>query len=398
MKKPLMKTALSACGCIALAMAASADTSAARTDVAREAPEMRFGAALQALVSARPQRSLEQLDEVLRRHPKFGIAAMLRADLLAARAGQAALLPRPEAGAKTRVADLLDEAKARTRHRPAPVDKLPANILRLSARHRHALLFDAARSRLYLFENDAETPTLIADYYAAHGKGGMAKRSEGDKRTPTGVYKITRAIDDGQLAELYGVGAYPLDYPNAWDRLRRHSGHGIWLHGVPRVTYSRPPRTSRGCVVASNEVVRQLRRQTRLVNLPVILAERVVWLEAEAWRRRQRELLDAIERWQGDWQSLDTDGYLSHYSSAYRDREEDYRELQARVRRNARAKTFVKVGVSNVDLLLYSRDPELIVARFDQDYRSNNYSTAYRKQQFWKAENGAWKIVFEGRV
>lgn len=392
MKNPFTKTALSAWGCIAVAAVA------APADVAREAPEVDFDAALQALVAAQPQRSLEQLDDILRRHPNFRIAAMLRADLLAARAGQPALLPLPEAGAKTRIADLLDEAKARTRHRPAPAGKLPANILRLSARHRHALLFDAARSRLYLFQNGTQTPTLIADYYAAHGKGGMDKRSEGDKRTPTGVYKITRAMDDAQLAELYGVGAYPLDYPNAWDRLRRHSGHGIWLHGVPRVTYSRPPRTSRGCVVASNEVVRQLRRQTRLTNLPVILAERVVWIEAEAWRRRQRELLDAIGRWQGDWQSLDTDRYLSHYSSDYRDREENYRELEARVRHNARAKTFVKVGVSNVDLLLYSHDPQLVVARFDQDYRSNNYGTAYRKQQFWRAEDGVWKIVFEGRV
>ncbi len=390
MKNRLAKTTLLVC--------AWALAGAPATGVEREAAEVRFGSALQALASARPQRSLEELDDVLRRHPNFGIAAMLRADLLAVRAGQPALLPRPEAGAKTRVADLLDEAKARMRHRLAPADKLPANILRLSARHRHALLFDAARSRLYLFENAGETPSLVADYYAAHGKGGMDKRSEGDKRTPTGVYKITHDIHDGRLAEFYGAGAYPLDYPNAWDRLWHRSGHGIWLHGVPRVTYSRPPRTSRGCVVASNEVVRQLRRRTRIAGLPVVLADDVVWLEPAAWRRRQRELLDVIGRWRGDWQSLDTGKYLSHYSRDYRDRREDYRELEARVRRNARAKTFVTVGVSDVDLLLYSRDPELVVARFDQDYRSNNYNVAYRKQQFWKIEDGVWKIVFEGRT
>ena len=392
MKSLYKGTALIVCGWAPAAAAMPA------AGVEREAAEERFGAALQALVSTQPQRSLEQLDDVLRRHPNFRIAAMLRADLLAARAGQPALLPRPEAGAKTRVADLLDEAKARMRHRRAAADKLPANILRLSARHRHALIFDAEQSRLYLFKNATQTPSLIADYYASHGAGGMDKRSEGDRRTPTGVYKITHAINDERLAELYGVGAYPLDYPNAWDRLRRRSGHGIWLHGVPRVTYSRPPRTSRGCVVASNEVVRQLRRRVKIENLPVILADRVVWFEREAWQRRQRELLDVVGRWRGDWQSLDTDKYLSHYSRDYRDRKEDYRALEARVRRNARAKTFVKVGVNNVDLLLYSRDPELVVARFDQDYRSNNYNVAYRKQQFWRLENGVWKIVFEGRT
>ena len=72
--------------------------------------------------------------------------------------------------------------------------------------------------------------------------------------------------------------------------------------------------------------------------------------------------------------------------------------MTARTRRNARAKTFIKVGVGEIDLLMYSQMPELFVARFNQDYRSNNYNIAYRKQQFWKKENGAWKIVFEGRV
>ena len=32
--------------------------------------------------------------------------------------------------------------------------------------------------------------------------------------------------------DKYGVAAYPLDYPNAWDRFNERTGYGIWLHGV----------------------------------------------------------------------------------------------------------------------------------------------------------------------
>ncbi|MDD9807956.1 MAG: L,D-transpeptidase family protein [Gammaproteobacteria bacterium] len=364
--------------------------------VAREQAEVELSRAIESLVSGRGQEALETLSGLLERHPNFRIAAMAYADLLAAQAQQQALLPLGD-GAKRRLADLLNEAKARVRHRPANGEHLPANIVRLSDRHRHALLFDAARSRLYLFENHRDAPLLVADYYASYGKGGMDKNSEGDNRTPTGVYRITHRLNDDGLAELYGAGAWPLDYPNAWDRVHRRSGHGIWLHGVPRITYSRPPQASRGCIVASNEVIGELRRM-KLGGAPVILASDVAWLEREHWQRRRDGLLGAIRQWQDDWQSLDVEKYLAHYSGDYRDGKQDYRQMTARTRRNARAKTFIKVGVGEVDLLMYSQTPELFVARFNQDYRSNNYNIAYRKQQFWKKENGAWKIVFEGRV
>jgi murein L,D-transpeptidase YafK len=56
-----------------------------------------------------------------------------------------------------------------------------------------------------------------------------------------------------KLTDFYGSGAFPINYPNEWDRIRGRNGYGIWLHGTPRDTYSRPPRASDGCIVLSNE-------------------------------------------------------------------------------------------------------------------------------------------------
>src|SRR3546814_8483534 len=53
--------------------------------------------------------------------------------------------------------------------------------------------------------------------------------------------KLTRKLPD-----FYGDGAYPLNYPNEWDKHEGRKGYGIWLHGTPSTTYSRPPRASDG--------------------------------------------------------------------------------------------------------------------------------------------------------
>jgi hypothetical protein len=98
-------------------------------------------------------------------------------------------------------------------------------------------VFELDKSRVYLFENQFGTPQLVDSYYMSIGKGGIDKQIEGDNKTPLGVYRITSYLSDESLPELYGAGAYPINYPNSWDRLQGKTGHGIWLHGVPRATY-----------------------------------------------------------------------------------------------------------------------------------------------------------------
>jgi len=95
-------------------------------------------------------------------------------------------------------------------------------------------------------------PILIKDFYVTIGKNGTGKYTEGDLKTPVGVYFVTGFINPKELPDLYGDGAYPIDYPNVWDQRHGRTGFGIWLHGTPSGTYSRPPRDSNGCVIVSN--------------------------------------------------------------------------------------------------------------------------------------------------
>ena len=82
---------------------------------------------------------------------------------------------------------------------------------------------------------------LVADHYASVGRLGIEKSTEGDQRTPLGVYYITSRLDGHQLTDFYGSGALLLNYPNEYDRRQGRTGGGIWLHGVPATVTPEAP-------------------------------------------------------------------------------------------------------------------------------------------------------------
>jgi hypothetical protein len=154
------------------------------------------------------------------------------------------------------VAPLQDESRARVqRYVDAPrVDYLPAPVLQLAPSQAHAILVDTSRSRLFVYANDLGRPRYVTDFYISLGKNGVEKQREGDQKTPLGVYTI--GAPKGKLPEIYGAGAFPLSYPNEWDKLYGHYGHGIGcrhagLRGTaacrarPTAAWSSPTRTSR---------------------------------------------------------------------------------------------------------------------------------------------------------
>jgi len=385
---------------IALAITLALLSPAAATAQTRNAEitvEHTLRQALGALLDGHDALSLKRTRALLEQQPDFRLGRLMYADLLAAYAHQNTLMAIPEALNKVRIKGLIEEAQARAHYRSPPRTHRPGTIMQLAPLYRHVLALDAARSRLYVFENRQGTPELVADYYISIGNGGLGKTAEGDKKTPLGIYHLTSYLDDAELPELYGAGAYPINYPNRWDRLHQRSGSGIWLHGTPRTVYSRPPQDSRGCVVLSNRLVSGLSSYIDIGRTPVVLADRIQWLQPGRWQSRREKLVEVIRQWQHDWQSLDTEQYLSHYSQNFRSAKQNYQQMVTVTRRNALKKTFVKVNISDIDLFEYPGEPHTVVASFDQDYRSNNYNLRYRKQQFWKHENGRWQIIFEGR-
>src|SRR3954468_17326318 len=320
---------------------------------AEPTPEDRLSAVFEAVEANQVDAALKRVDALIRDYPNFRLAHLVRGDLLLARAH-----PLQTFGnvAKTVPQDKIDglraEALARLRaHRQRPgEDRLPKLVLQMQPQQKHALLVDSRRSRLYVFANDNGRPRLIADYYVTLGKNGMEKTREGDQKTPIGVYHVTANLPRQKLTDFYGAGAFPINYPNEWDRRRGRNGHGIWLHGVPSALYSRPPRASDGCIVLANPDILTLGGYLQVGLTPVIIADQVEWADASVVRAERASLAAAVESWRADWESRNTERYLSHYSSRFKSGAQDVAAWGTHKRKVNASKRWIKVGLRHVSM------------------------------------------------
>jgi len=347
------------------------------------------------------KRALSEVDEMLARNPNYRLGYLIKGDLLMASAGQ----PMAFASKGAPPADALplqDEARVRVmRYVDAPPTfELPATLLQLSPRHQHALVIDTSTNRLFVFANDLGRPRYVTDFYISLGKNGVEKQREGDMKTPFGVYTLMPMKDKlkDKLPEIYGPGAYPLSYPNEWDKVNGRGGHGIWLHGTPSETYARPPWATDGCVVLTNEDLAKLSKYVDVTRTPVVIGPSVLWRAPSQWEAEREAFLSDFNGWKKDWESLDANRYLSHYSRDFRSARRDYAGWSEKKRQVSAGKTWIKVGIDDMSLFEYPGEHDLVMVSFEQDYRSNNLSKRTFKRQFWAREGGHWRIVHEAVV
>lgn len=358
------------------------------------------------LLKALREIRLTQLDaarktisELLERYPNYRLAHLVQGDLWLAKSraivslGNSASTQQPDS-----LFGLRAEASARVKRENDAFkpEQIPANFWRVPTTQPFALAVDVDKSRLYVLANDNGRLVRVADFYATIGKAGGGKAREGDQRTPLGTYTLLGSISREKLTDLYGAGAFPLDYPNVWDRIQGRNGFGIWLHGVPSDTYARAPRSSDGCVVVSNPDLKLIEKFIAPGRTSFIIAQNIDWVDKDIAGKQSQALLTAVERWRSDWQALDTQRYLQHYAQTFvsdTQRLPEWREQKLAV--NA-AKTWAKVDLANLSIVQYPGEKSLVEVTFDQNYQSNNLSGQTRKRQLWRLIDGRWQIIYEG--
>lgn len=358
---------------------------AALQDVFREIEANRLDAAL------------DRTEALLAVYPNFRLAHLVKGDLLLARTRPLTTFGNVEAPG-TQVEALREEAVARLRayrERPA-TEYVPRYLMQMGPEQRYAVVVDTQRARLYVYRNDNGKPRFVADYYASHGKAGADKFREGDNRTPLGVYHVTSYIEPKRLPDFYGSGAFPINYPNDWDKRLGRTGHGIWLHGTPSDTYARPPKASEGCVVLANQDLTSLSSYIQPGSTPVIISNEIEWLSLDDWQSSRRSLNDAIEAWRRDAESRDVDRLLAHYSKDFRSDRVDRDGWAGQQRLAAKARDGIKVAIDKLSMFRSPGKDELVVVSFEQTLRGKGSADTQRKRQYWVREGERWKIVYEG--
>ncbi|HKY93433.1 MAG TPA: L,D-transpeptidase family protein [Nevskiaceae bacterium] len=357
-------------------------------------PEDELLTAINEARGGRATASIDTLEDLLRRQPNFRLAQLVYADMLAARSGIRGIMADDE---DPRIRELFEEAQLRIEQSnfSPPTGTVPDTVLQLSREYPYLVLMDLPRARLHLLRNNDGRLQAIGSRYAGIGRGGYGKQAEGDLRTPVGIYHVTGWMGDDALPELYGIGALPLNYPNLWDKFKAKTGYGIWLHGVPRATYVRAPRSSEGCVTMANDDLLWLKPYVVNSRAPVVLADKVEWIPDSKARAERDAFAERIEAWRKAWVSKDTDAYLAYYGDTFSTAGMNKVKFSEHKRRVNKGKKSIGVKLSDLSLFRYPGEP-MFLAEFTLDYKSDNFQFVAKKEQYWRQDaKGEWKIFRE---
>ena len=351
---------------------------------------------------SRHQEALQKASRLADDIPHFQLAQLVYGDLLTARVRPLATMgdvPAPLAvSAGPALQDLRDESLKRMkalRERP-PSGAIPSQFLTLSQRSKHAIAVDASRARLYLFENTPTGMKLIADYYISVGKAGISKATEGDQRTPLGVYYISSNLDPKSLKDFYGSGALPLNYPNVLDAKRGNTGSGIWLHGTPPKQFSRAPQATDGCVVLANPDLERIIRTVEVRSTPVVIAQQLQWITQQAAQSDSKPFEDVLMSWRNAKASGNLQQTLSYYTADFNSNGKTLDQWTPRLKAEMSQIVGRSVQLKDLSLLRWNDSAETMVVTFGEV--ADGTRTGWTKRQYWIRQDKQWKIFFEGVI
>jgi murein L,D-transpeptidase YafK len=381
-------------GSIAIANNKAIDKSAPQPKLASLNPDLALIDIYKTLASNQPQQAQNKVDELLAVYPNFQLGHLIRGDLIAMRTRAVDHFGAVRNAPNDKLKDLHEEAIARIRaitEKPLP-ELIPANLIQMAADQRYAILIDAKRARLYLYENINGIPNLVIDYYVTHGKLGIDKFKEGDQRTPLGVYFITNRLPGTKLPDFYGPGALPLSYPNEWDKYQGRGGSGIWLHGVPASNYSRPPLASDGCVVLSNPDFLKIAGMVDIGKTPVIITEQLNFFNRNAWANEKQQSKKILDDWLQDYASGNINLQLRHYSKKFKASNNDTAASWLQKQNNGLSNS---VHIRDISQFKYPSRDEMMVMIFTQEINGAKGTSIFKRKQYWTKESNQWHIVFE---
>ena len=266
----------------------------------------------------------------------------------------------------------------------------------------HILIAEKSTHQLHLFRNKGSYPEHIKTYQMATGKKAGNKFFQGDHKTPEGVYQFTNFLTHedlikrhGKAGEIYGVGAFVMNYPNPIDQRLQKTGGGIWLHSTNDETRIEKGLDSRGCVVAANNDLKEISTYIELDKTQIIIVQDMHLLKERTWRTSRNNLKATIHNWVNAWKKEDHNTYLSHYHpQKYFDR---FRGSYKNFKRYKKA-VFNNPGqpditISNISIL---RSQNYAIATFKQSYKGNKIRDIGKKSLYLEMDNQyQWKIVNE---
>lgn len=266
---------------------------------------------------------------------------------------------------------------------------IPASILRWPENiSNYAILVDKSAQEVFVYHrNNLFAPFKV--FRCSTGENDGPKSRKNDRKTPEGIYFITNSYEERDLSPIYGIRAFPIDYPNLIDRKQGKSGYGIWFHGTNKPL---KPQDTNGCIVLDNPKIDEMADYIKLNSTPVIIASKIELVDPEIMQKERRELENIIQGWKRDWEGKRLDRYMSYYSSRFTSRRKDWQEWKKHKARLAKKYKEIRVEIENLQLF---QNDGIVLAKFNQRYRASRFESYGEKRLYLQQNSNQWKIIGE---
>jgi len=275
-------------------------------------------------------------------------------------------------------------------------EKRPASLILIPESTTTLFVAETSTAQFHRFDRSKDGLVLSGSHYMSIGTNGSGKQRSGDRRTPLGAYFVTEQLDTSRLHEKYGVTAFPLDYPNAWDLLAKRDGNGIWVHGVLPGGERRPEQDTDGCIALPNEDLSMLAPVFRDNVTPVLVTLQVDWVEEASILPLRAELEYRIDEWGESQRQGDLHAHLALYSDEFQRWGMDKAEWSSLRMQTESLRATRSVEISDLLLVGYPQEEGLYLSRFLVTTQDSERTIVSRARLYWRRDvSGVLKIVAE---
>ena len=274
---------------------------------------------------------------------------------------------------------------------------VPAWLVRLPESTQTVFVAETSAAAFHRFDRTRDGVAKTRRDYMSIGLGGVGKARAGDRRTPLGIYFVTSRLDTSTLHEKYGVTAFPLDYPNAWDRRLGRGGDGIWVHGVDPNGGTRPRRDTDGCIALPNARLSALAGSFEPNVTPVLIAERLAWAHPAEIVAVRSALEGAVVRWSEALRTGDMVAWLRFYDESFERWGMNRDEWAAFSLQTVGRRAIADVSVGELLILGDPVEDGLYLLRFRLEIaEAGGRKVVSTRRMYWRRlESGVYRIVAE---
>jgi murein L,D-transpeptidase YafK len=269
---------------------------------------------------------------------------------------------------------------------PIGDEKIPDSIISLSSGY--AIVVDKQHQKIYVFQKNG-TFSKVFEAPCSTGQNPGSKQVAGDKKTPNGIFFVTKFLPNPGPPEIYGSMAFPLDYPTISDQRAGRDGNNIWIHGTTKTLL---PTQSNGCVVLHESDIQRLAQFIFFNKTPVIISEFLRWVPQDQVSPSKNELEKVLTSWHKAFVEKDIKAIDSLYLQGSEIKGKRREDLNNKIKYLTNLDQHFLLEPRDISILRENNNAVII---FDQIYAvnsNNSFQGFYNKLILEKVKN-KWYVT-----